>query len=325
MSQRIRSVLFLFLYLALVYNLEKLGMQVGVNLTLYPLLYMVVTAAVLVIIATVGLFKVSLIGNVAVWSGIYLLGRWILYPTAPFWMGMNIYQTVTEVVLLAIAVALAHSLANQLHHIDELGKALTLPASVHQVRNFTNAVEDMKVEFIRSRRYNHPLSLMIIEPAQFNLKQDLEKIVRENQKKLSRRLLATELAEIIVRQTRRTDMIVTKNWDGRFIVLCPENSTDGTSALAQRIQADVKSNLDIPIHYGIAAFPADALTLEELLRHAESNMANGLISYISGQSTNKASSPTGPVAGEGKEAIPYRASSLEKMPESPADDQPDQG
>ncbi len=288
MNSRTRSILFLFAYLAVVYNLDKLGPQVGVNLTLYPTLYIVMTVAVLEIIAISGSVKIPLAGHITCWTLVYLLGRWVLYPKSPFWIDINIYQTVTEATLLAMAVILAFHLANQLHKIDELGRIISLPTSVRQVRNFSSSLEDIKVEFGRSRRYNHPLSLMVIEPAQYTLKEDLNRIILENQKKVSRRILATQLAEIIIHQTRRIDMIMTKNWDGRFIILCPEDNTKGASKLAQRIQADVKTNLGVSIQYGIAAFPSDALTLEELLRHAETNIAaTGQVAYLSSQTIDR--------------------------------------
>jgi len=273
MSSRIRTILGLFAYLAVIYNLDKLGIQAGVSLTLYPVLYVVMTMAILLVIAFSAQVKIPLVGCICAWSAVYLIGRWVLYPASRFWVGMNIYQTVTEMTLLAVAVALAYHLAIQLHQIEELGSLFSLPTSVRQVRTLHSAIEDIKVEFVRSRRYNHPLSLMVIEPSQFTLKEDLNRIIRENQKKVSRRYLAARLAEIIIHQARRTDMIMTKDWDGHFIILCPENNTDGTSTLAQRIQADVKNSLGVSIQYGIAAFPSDALTWEELVRRAETNMA----------------------------------------------------
>ena len=143
--------------------------------------------------------------------------------------------------LLAGAIAIALHLAVKLQKIEELGRTITFPDAVRQVRNFSNSVEDIKVEFIRSRRYNHLLSLMVIEPAEYTLQEDLERLIRENQKKISRKYLASRLAEIIIHQARRSDMIMAKDWDGRFVILCPGNNASGTNVLAQRIQAAVKT------------------------------------------------------------------------------------
>ncbi|MDR3575824.1 MAG: hypothetical protein P4L50_18335 [Anaerolineaceae bacterium] len=318
MSIRIRAILFLFVYLAVVYNLDKLGLLVGINLALYPLLYIVMTIAVFGIIAITGAIKIPRVGHIAGWAAVYLLGRWLFYPQSPFWMGTNIYQTVTEITLLAVAVILAYHLADQLHKIDELGRIISLPSTVRQVRNFSSSLEDIKVEFGRSRRYNHPLSLMVIEPSQFTLKEDLDRIILENQKRISRRILAARLAEIIIHQTRRIDMIMTKNWDGRFIILCPEDNTKGANKLAQRIQSDVKTNLGVSIQYGIAAFPSDALTLEDLLRHAETNLTStGQVAYLSGQTVNKPglNAPAAQALNEINEGISSPENNLEVLPD----------
>lgn len=311
------SILYLFAYMAVVYNLDKLGLQVGLSLTLSPAMYIVMTVAVFGIIAISGSIKIPLIGHITGWSAVYLLGRWVLYPGSPFWMGMNIYQTITEITLLALAVILAYHLADQLHKITELGNMISLPGTIRQVRNFSNSIEDMKVEFGRSRRYNHPLSMMVIEPAQYTLKEDLDRIILENQKKISRRILATRLAEIIIRQTRRIDMIMTKDWDGHFIILCPENNTNGADKLAQRIQAEVKTNLGVSIQYGIAAFPTDALTLEELIQRAETNISsNGQVAYLSGQVIKKPE-PNSPADQQKNADNPIVEHEFELAPELP--------
>lgn len=284
MSGRIRLILGLFAYFTVIYNLTYLGQWINVNLTFQPVFYIVVTIAVLGIIALSPLLKISLIWHIVGWSVIYLLGYWVLSPDSPFWMGTNIYQTLTEITLLGVALTIAYRLSTQVHKIDDLGAMISYPSSVREVRNFKSAFEDIKVEFVRSRRYNHPLSLMVIEPSKFTLNEDLDRIILENQKRISHRYLAARLGDIIVTQARRTDMILTKNWDGRFIILCPENNSNRTNILAQRIQSDVKNILGVSIQYGIAAFPNDALTFDDLLRQAETNMSTvGRVTQISAQ------------------------------------------
>jgi GGDEF domain-containing protein len=273
MNNRNRLILALIAYLAIVYNLNEISRLIGVNSTLFPVLTIVMTIAVLAVIFIGSIKQFKLAAHIGLWLIVYIVSRWLFYPEAPFWAGMNIYQTATEMMLLAGAIAIAFRLEVKLQQIEELGRTITFPDAVRQVRNFSNSVEDIKVEFIRSRRYNHPLSLMVIEPAEYTLQEDLERLIRENQKKISRKYLASRLAEIIIHQARRSDMIMAKDWDGRFVILCPENNASGTNVLAQRIQAAVKNSLGVSVQYGIAAFPADALTLDELIRRAETNMS----------------------------------------------------
>lgn len=274
MSARIRSFIVLITYLAIVYNLEKLGQLAGITFSFYPFLYIIITLAVIVSFALTAM-KIPLFMLTIGWSGVYLLGRLALYSTDSPFTGIHIYQAVTEVAILAGALALADHAAKELNKLEELGLMITVPNSVNQIRNFNNAIEDIKKEFIRSRRYNHPLSLMVIEPSKYTLKEDLDRIIRENQKRMTRRYLSNRLAEIIIHQARRTDMVLSQNGNERFVILCPENNADGTSILAQRIQADVQNHLGVSIQYGIAAFPVDALTLEDLVRSAETKMGQG--------------------------------------------------
>jgi GGDEF domain-containing protein len=282
MSSRIRSLLFLLAYLAIVYNLDKFNLLLNTSLNLHTVLYLVITIAVLCLIAIPGSIKLPMWAYLAGWCVVYLAARWIIYPASPLWLGANITVTLLEIALLVIAVILAYYLAKQLHKVDELFEKIVLPTSDPQVRNMNAAIKDIEIEFSRSRRYKHPLSLMVLEPSKYTLDEDLDRIIMENQKKISHRYLTSKLAEVIVRQVLRTDMVITKDWDGHFIIVCPENNAEGTSILAQRIREDVKTNLGVSIQYGIAAFPADALTLEELFQHAENNLAqDGQITQIS--------------------------------------------
>jgi GGDEF domain-containing protein len=283
MSSQIRSFFYLLLYLAFVYNLDRINEVFKTNLTLFPVLYVTVTLAVIGLLVIPSSIKIPLYGYLAGWGIFYLIGRLLLYSGAPFWTGNQIYQVVFELALLAIAVILAKHVANQEHKIDDLFKKIIIPTTDQPIRSLENSIKDIETEFIRSRRYKHPLSLIVLEPSKYKLDEELDRIIIENQKKISHQYLASQLAEIITRQVRRTDMVMAKDWDGHFVIVCPENGADGTNILAKRIQEDIKTTLGLSIQYGIAAFPTDALTLEELFQRAETNLAlDGQVTQFSG-------------------------------------------
>ncbi len=58
---------------------------------------------------------------------------------------------------------------------------------------------------------------------------------------------------------------------GRFIILSPESDVGGATALAERIRVAAEQQLGVAVTYGIASFPQDALTFEELVAYAETN------------------------------------------------------
>ena len=84
------------------------------------------------------------------------------------------------------------------------------------------------------------------------------------------RFVSVSLAKIITREARRTDLIISQGeGDNRFLILCPETKGRDTINLAERIRSTVMDRLGVDINYGIASFPEEALTYEELLQRAE--------------------------------------------------------
>ena len=64
---------------------------------------------------------------------------------------------------------------------------------------------------------------------------------------------------------RQTDLLL-KDRRGRFVVLCPETDLANATLLANRLSHSVKEKNDFTGYWGVAAFPEDALTFEDLLR-----------------------------------------------------------
>ena len=132
------------------------------------------------------------------------------------------------------------------------------------------AKEEINTEFIRSRRHQHPLSLLVVRPETKLTEAELKKATQEIQKHMISRFVSVSLAKIISREARRTDLIVSQSEsDHRFLILCPETRGTDTINLAERIRSTVMDRLGININYGIASFPEEALTSEELLQRAE--------------------------------------------------------
>ena len=271
-STRFRSQVVLLAYLFLIFTLGCLHLPAGSYLSFSALLYVTVALAVLEIIIASNWKKFPLVFDSLAWLLVYLLAR-ILFPsTAASEADASIYNVISEEIVLLVAVALAYHTAEELNKLEDLVKKAANSSLLDQIRDFQTAMEDIKKEIVRGRRYNHPLSLLVVETAQDSANNEAVRAPHKGQKRGSHQSINERFAEIIVRQVRRTDMVLTRNWDGRFFILCPENTASGTRILAQRLQSDVRNSLDMSLNYGIAAFPADALTLEDLIRRAETNM-----------------------------------------------------
>jgi GGDEF domain-containing protein len=64
---------------------------------------------------------------------------------------------------------------------------------------------------------------------------------------------------------------------GRFIILCPETDLENASLLAKRISQAVKERISLRVLWGVAAFPEEALTFDDLLQKARERLIDSVL------------------------------------------------
>lgn len=267
--RRQRSIIALLLvYLGLVYNLSFLGLdQVG-PIHFSDVFYYLIPFPALIIVLYPPSRRLPFVVQYAGWAILLMVLR-SLTGAVPLFDGMSTYVTIAELALLAVSAVLAQQLGIAQEEVDMVIDRLTLPAAGQRILQRGASTDEIKTEFIRSRRHNRPLSLLVIEPAAGSLDIDLQRLIHQIQKEIGTRFLVASLAELINAEVRRTDIVVTRSPNGRFVVLCPETNSDGTSRLAERIQNSASEKLGIDMAFGISSFPDQAVTFEDLLQHAE--------------------------------------------------------
>jgi PleD family two-component response regulator len=148
--------------------------------------------------------------------------------------------------------------------------ALALSAFPNQTRNIDAESQRIKIELTRSRRYHRPLSVAVIE-----VESEAEKITREMLKSIQYDLLSrfttARVGQIIDDRIRQTDLVL-RDQKGRFIVLCPETDLPSAMLLAKRISQAIKERASLGVLWGVAAFPDEALTFEDLLQKARERL-----------------------------------------------------
>jgi GGDEF domain-containing protein len=81
-----------------------------------------------------------------------------------------------------------------------------------------------------------------------------------------------KISEVINAIARRPDLIIKLDQPERFILVCPETSASSSNMLIQRIQSTVETDLGVSVSWGVATFPDDALTFEDLLHKANAKL-----------------------------------------------------
>jgi GGDEF domain-containing protein len=175
-----------------------------------------------------------------------------------------------EFMMLEMGVWFAHQLAVQISHAESIMDALALSAFPNRARDIESENQRIKIELTRSRRYHRPLSIVIIQS-----ESEDEKLTREAfkniQHDLMSRFTSARVGQIIDDRVRQTDLVL-RDYKGRFIVLCPETDFSNAALLAKRIAQAIKERTSLRVLWGVAAFPEEALTFEDLLQKARERL-----------------------------------------------------
>src|SRR3989338_1160093 len=128
----------------------------------------------------------------------------------------------------------------------------------------------IKEEFIRAKRYNFPLSCLMIDLDDFKILNDT------NGHQVGDRIL-TEFAKVLNNSIRQVDMAARYGGE-EFVVLLPQIDTEGASNMAERFRVAIElhrfSVIDKPytitISIGVASFPSDDVNTDrDLLKGAD--------------------------------------------------------
>lgn len=185
--------------------------------------------------------------------------------------GTYTYLRIIEVAMLLLGIALAHSLASHWQEVEQLIYEMALKNFDYKADPLEQATDDIRLELIRGRQHERPLSVIVVEVNNEESSQALlGQALKEVQQAIANRLRMVSLVRLIGKQAQRTDLILEDKARNRLLILCPETDEATSNSLAQHIGRAAINQLGVPVSCGRATFPADALTFDELVRHAES-------------------------------------------------------
>ncbi len=264
-----RQVVLVLIYLVIVFSLERLDVVVPGMFNLHPFAYVLVVLAMILTIIIPQLRHASIYLLIPLWGGVYLVLWSLLLGQFTSFTYDKLQVAIIELVLVTTGVLLAHGLARHITQVEDTIESLAFGEIPGRAPCLEDAAEAIKVELTRSRRYNHPLTVMVLEPDPETLQASLQRTLQEIKLNMARRYANARLCQIVNESARRTDLVLQQAKKGRFVILCPETEPHASTILANRIQSLAQGNLGISILWGTAAFPAEAVTFDELLQKAE--------------------------------------------------------
>jgi GGDEF domain-containing protein len=270
MTRYRRTLLWLTVAIVIFFNIERLGFD-NIEPGISSSVYVVGTLAVLSMIAIPSMRKLPPLGVVAFWSVFYILVRLATqtFTNHPVFEGLYVYATILETLMLAVVALLARQAGLELDDFEDSVQHITMDDICHDVRQLDETMESIRLELLRSRRHNYPLTVIMMEPDPHSVHVALNHSIVDVQNLLMKRYVLTSLTRITSNMIRRTDLLVDQAADQRIIVISPDTNLTSANDLAKRIAGSLSEKTDVKMHYGLAAFPEEDLTIEDLLSHAE--------------------------------------------------------
>lgn len=266
-----RAFFWAAIYLAVIFVLGQTDYTGRPIINFASYFYLAVMIAVPVTLFFPSISRVSSFVPLSVWAGVYLVLLQIIdrdYSADP----SEFSVIILEFVLLEAGVWFAHVLASQIGHAESIMDALALSAFPNRAHDIEAESQRIKIELTRSRRYHRPLSLVVIESESEDEKSTRE-MLKSVQQDLLNRFTSARVGQIIDDRIRQTDLVL-RDHRGRFVILCPETNLENTILLAKRIAQAVKERTNLRVLWGVAAFPEEALTFDDLLQKASERLSH---------------------------------------------------
>ena len=275
MKRLTNNLIFLLIYLMIFFSLDKIAF--GVNNSLFNFsrfLYALTSVSVLLIISIPSLRKLKfsylLVGSLI----LYLIGKLLLFRDLQLVVGFYPYYIISEIFLYSIGIFYASRVGESIESLNNIIEEAILPNANQRIFKKENASVYIENEFVRGRRYNYPITALVIEPdsnvEKYPTNANLDTVITEIENKLKVQYIATKFTNVISNQVRLSDMIVELDAEqGKYLIICPELSFENSALFGERLKRAVNAQLGISVNYGVLNFPKDVLTYEAMLDKAE--------------------------------------------------------
>jgi GGDEF domain-containing protein len=259
---------------AIFFNLERLDFGEQNLIDISSFIYILGVAAIISAMAVPALQHSNLPQFIIFWLLIYLVGKVLvfIFSGRPVFGGVYTYLSITEVTLFLILIRITHWLTVAMNHFETAIENLAFSNADHRLRPLDEAAEDIQIEMFRSRHNHHPLSIAIVEPDPLSAQEALNALLNEVRQVIMNKYAINRMTSTLSKYLRRTDVLLGQPGHSRFIILCPDTSARDLNLLVEYIQLVSQEQLGITVNCGIATFPGDALTFEELVHKAETNL-----------------------------------------------------
>lgn len=183
------------------------------------------------------------------------------------------FEPLIQTVLFSLIVWLTLRLVREVAQLESSLENIFVPGDL-PLRSRKEALREVETRFYDCRRHGRSLGVLLLQPKNqadgLESNQYIEKIIRRAAKKA----MTLKLAGVIEQTLRRSDVLIEQSEKGYVVIVCPEADRKRLLELKSRLNSELGSYFDLDFQYGSSYFPNEALTLEELVKRAHTEMTS---------------------------------------------------
>jgi len=246
-------------WLVFLFNVERLMKPVDIS----KYTYVAIAVVALVVMLYPGSRRIPFWVLVGVPS-VFLVAMQILMREPVF--GASLPVTITEICSVVLTGLFARELNRHFSEFEEAVSRIVLNYAGTPPPPFAEEQGVMYQELKRARLYKRPLSVLVIKPHPNSLQQQLPQILQTYRDGLVNHIAIAGITRLLDRELFETDVIA--HYRDSLVVMLPELDAAHVDKVISKIQQVVKQQMALDLDIGVAAYPNDANTFENLLNTA---------------------------------------------------------
>lgn len=276
MKELRNSILLLLIYLIAVLGVSQIQYVEYNVVDFEPAFFIMFALAAVAGLVIIPRFRPSVYVVLLFWAGVYGL-IWLTVWQVEI---LPIQSHVLQLILIEISAGLSYFSGSHVDEVEIMLDKLSTSTYPNRALDINEAGERINVEITRSRRFNRPLTVLVVQLQQLREEEPWRKF-ESLQRDLLTRFAVAKVGQIISELVRQTDLIV-RDRNGEFVIICPETELEKLTHLAERICHAIEDAMGGSVIWGSASFPDETLSFDELLHKAKQRLmssdANHLLS-----------------------------------------------
>lgn len=260
-------ILGLVLWLAFVFNIERLHIEKAEVIDIAGAVYALTVGIVVFAILLPQYQKISLPSMLILVLGAFVAVK--LLDRRPFWGRGYTYVTLFEALSALITAALAFQVGRLTQEFIETARRILLVDLQDRVLTPEQAGPLIRREMQYSRRNNRALTVLLVEPGSEQPAGKITAAAAEIQRLLMKRYQMVALTRLLTGFIRSTDIVLDESDRGRIVLVTPKVNHEQAALLMRRLGKQAEGELGVNLRWSAATFPEQGLTFEELVSQAE--------------------------------------------------------